>query len=65
MLCDAKTGYVWNSISYIGKDTDGIEDGNSDYHATRIVCSLAKNFSTKGNTSMLTTGILQLKFAKY
>ena len=65
MLCDAKTGYVWNSILHIGKDTDGIEDGNSDYHAARIVFSLAKNFSTKGNTSMLTTGILQLNFAKY
>ena len=37
VLCDAKTGYVWNSILYSDKDTDGIEDGNADYHATRIV----------------------------
>ena len=28
---------VWNSILYSDKDTDGIEDGNADYHATRIV----------------------------
>ena len=47
-LCDARTGYVWNSILYSGKDTDGIEDGNADYHATRIVCSLAKNLFNKG-----------------
>ena len=47
VLCDAITGYVWNSILYSGKDTDGIEDGNADYHATRIVCSLAKSFFNK------------------
>ena len=47
-LCDARTGYVWNSIFYSGKDTDGIEDGNADYHATRIVCSLAKSPFNKG-----------------
>ena len=30
------------------KDTDGIEDGNADYHLTRIVCSLAKNLFNEG-----------------
>ena len=48
VLCDAKTGCVWNSILYSGKDTDGIEDGNADYHATRIVCSLTKNLFNEG-----------------
>ena len=48
LLYDAKTGYVWNSILYNGKDTDGIDDGNADYHATPIVCSLAKNIFNKG-----------------
>ena len=48
VLYDAKTGYVWNSILYSGKDTDGIEDGNVDYHATLIVCSLAKELFNKG-----------------
>ena len=43
MLCDARTGYVWNSLLYSGKNTDGIDDGNADYHATRIVCLLAKS----------------------
>ena len=33
---------------YSGKDTDGIEDGNADYYATRIVCSLAKSAFNKG-----------------
>ena len=33
---------------YSGKDTDGIEDGNADYHATRIVCSFAKSPFNKG-----------------
>ena len=33
---------------YSGKDTDGIEDGNVDYHATLIVCSSAKELFNKG-----------------
>ena len=65
VLYDAKTGYVWNSILYSDKDTDGIDYGNGKYHATHIVCYYQKIFSTKGIAFMLTTGILQLKFAKY
>ena len=65
MLYDAKTGYVWNSVLYSDKDIDGIDYGNGKYHATHIVCYYQKIFSTKGIAFMLTTGILQLKFAKY
>ena len=48
VLCDAKTGYVWNFMLYSGKDTNDIEDCNADYHATCIVCSLAKSLFNKG-----------------
>ena len=48
VLCDAKTGYVWNSILYSGKGTDGIEDGNANYRSTRIVRSLPKTPFNKG-----------------
>ena len=33
---------------YSGKDTNDIEDCNADYHATCIVCSLAKSLLNKG-----------------
>ena len=38
---------MFGILLYIGKDTDGIEDGNLDYHATLIVCSLAKGLFNK------------------
>ena len=48
VLRDAKTGYVWSSVLYSGKGTDGIEDGNANYHSTRIVRSLPKTPFNKG-----------------
>ena len=47
MLCDAKTEYVWNSILYSRKYINVIEDGNADYHAKCMVCSLAKSLLNK------------------
>ena len=48
VLHDAKTGYIWNSILHSDKDTDDIDYGNANYHATHIVCSLSKNIFNKG-----------------
>ena len=48
VLADACTGYVWNSVIYMGDDTRINPDSNFNYNATNIVMSLAENILDEG-----------------
>ena len=48
LLCEAKTGYVWNSIIYVGKGTQFDPDYNGLLVSSYIVMSLMKPLLGKG-----------------
>ena len=48
VLADAHTGYIWNSVIYIGDDTMINPDLNFTYNATNIVVSLAEDVLDEG-----------------
>lgn len=47
ILSEAKTGYIWNMIVYVGKETNIMRNNNYG-HATNVVLSLMKNLLDKG-----------------
>ena len=47
VFADACTGYVWNSVIYMGDDTRINSNSNFTYNATNVVMSLAENILMK------------------
>ena len=51
VLCEAKTGYVWKSVLYTGKElTEHLDEKYNGYHcyATKVVLRLVNNLLGKG-----------------
>ena len=51
VLCEAKTGYVWKSVLYTGKElTEHLDETYNGYHyqATKVVLRLVNNLLCKG-----------------
>ena len=51
VLCEAKTGYVWKSVLYTGKElTEHLDETYNGYHyqATKVVLRLVNNLLRKG-----------------
>ena len=51
VLCEAKTGYVWKSVLYTGKElTEHLDEAYNGYHyqATKVVLRLVNNLLGKG-----------------
>ena len=51
VLCEAKTGYVWKSVLYTGKElTEHLDETYNGYHyqATKVVLRLVNNLLGKG-----------------
>lgn len=47
LLSEAKSGYIWKMIIYVGNETGLIQ--NADYgHATRVVLTLMEDLLDKG-----------------